>query len=182
MIYRTGATNLDHHIKCLYKFLVTYGKKNKESILFESQSDKCLGIIAASARRNPQGKVIQQVHQGSKRPISMVKRSKLNQNDQACRTPFRRSSASRPTKNLQLAKSVEGPSTDGSFSSSNHHIKFSKISDNLKDKKLINPPKIECVFIKNQIAVKKYIDSISIVIAEARTARRVCHHFKLQWV
>jgi len=31
--------------------------------------------------------------------------------------------------------------------------------------------------LKNQIAVKKYIESISIVIAEARTARRGCHHF-----
>lgn len=124
-IYRTGATNLNHHIKCFFGlFWLLTVKKKKEGILFESLSDKCLGIIAASVRRNPQGVVTGWFFKGQTakwhgNAADLSKRL-------GCHTPFRRSSASRPIKNYQLATSRVGPSTDGSFSSSNHHINFSK--------------------------------------------------------
>lgn len=127
MFFRTGATNSNHHIKCLFRLRVLTVKKKKESILFESLSDKCLGIITENC---------QEKSPGSGYPGGSTRVKTANQHGKTQQVKSKRLVLPHPLpKKFCLStyqaspagQSVEGPSTDGSFSSSNHHIKFSKI-------------------------------------------------------
>ena len=98
--------------------------KIKERYTFRKKFQTNASVkIAANVRRNIPGIMTALTRQGLKRAVDIVKCDSLNQNDQTAAPPSEKVLPP-DLSSVGTGHPDEGLSTDGSFSSSNHHKSF----------------------------------------------------------